>query len=128
MLDHTQAFERLGTLGVSRWDTSPPESGIIRWFNAANEEVARGRYAVILSVGPGPKYTMGHAIAAYATLGIPAVEDVDGGPAVVDRFTADGPVWERAEAIGTTVGADFVYQCSTLLVAVFDYTESGAET
>ena len=44
------------------------------------------------------------------------------------RQSLQDEVARLVEAIGTTVGADFVYQCSTLLVAVFDYTESGAET
>ncbi|TNE92588.1 MAG: hypothetical protein EP330_01190 [Deltaproteobacteria bacterium] len=122
MLDHVEAKSRLTALGVARWDTSPPTDGVIRWFDASGAAVATGKYRVILSVGPGAKYTMAHAIGAYASIGIPFVEAVADEPTVVEGITDEADIWARAERVAEAVGAEFVYQCSTLLVAV---TESG---
>lgn len=121
MLTREQAKQQLSDLGIVRWDTNPPSEGVIRWFTADGEVVAAADYQVVLSVGPGAKYTMGHAISAYGSLGIPVAPKVDEEPVVVEDVKGDADVWARAEAVGTAVGAEFVYQCSTLIVAVFEF-------
>jgi len=121
---HKEAFEYLKTLGVSRWDAFPPNSGKIKWFNAENKIVAEADYKVILSVGPGPKYTMAHAIDIYKTSGIPFLEILDEEPNVVENITDENVIWARAEKVAEKAGADFAYQCSTLLVAVFGLKEA----
>jgi hypothetical protein len=123
MIPREEARKKLTDLGVVRWDTNPPADGRIRWFDASGKEVAAGRYQVILSVGPGAKYTMGWAIPIYASMKIPFVPKVDEGPSVAD-VTADAEIWQRAEAVGSAIGAEFVYNCSTLLVAVTEFSPS----
>lgn len=118
------AFKMLADLGVSRWDTNPPENGKIRWYDQTNRQLAEADYKVILSVGPGAMYTMGHAIQTYIELGIPFVEKVDNLPDTVSDLKTDAEVWERAESVGEVSGADFTYQCRTLIVAVFNFRES----
>lgn len=58
---------------VASWTTFPPAAGVIRFWSARSKMVATGRFRVILSYGPGEKYTMAWAIDAYRLLGIPVV-------------------------------------------------------
>ena len=120
MKGRREAFAELAALGATRWDTNPPIDGKIRWFNKDFCQIAEAEYAVILSVGPGARYTMGWAIPIYSTAGIPFVPDQGDGPSVVD-VTSDDQVWARAEAVGRAIGADFVYACGTLLIAVHGF-------
>lgn len=115
------AFKMLGNLGVTRWDTNPPEEGKIKWYDSEDELIAEADYKVILSVGPGALYTMGYAISIYPELGIPFTGKVDELPDIVSDLKADAEVWERAESVGELVGADFTYQCRSLIVAVFNF-------
>ena len=124
MKSYKIAFEELKATGVTRWDTFPPKEGIVRWSTADGKEVARGKFKVIISVGPGQRYTLGYSINVYATAGIPFVEKVDDGPEIVDNVADESEIWERAEAIGQAVGADFCYQCGNILVAVFEFAYS----
>ena len=73
----------LGDLGVSKWDTNPPEEGKIRWYDSSDKLLADADYKVILSVEPGAIYTMGYAIQIYTELGIPFTEKVDELPNIV---------------------------------------------
>jgi hypothetical protein len=127
MIDRKEAFARLAALGAHRWDTNPPREGRIRWFDRSYKEVASGRYAVILSAGPGPMYTMGFAVEAYRNLGIPVVPAMDDGPPIVADISDEAQIWARAEAIGAAIGADFVYPCSTLVVAVTGLREATSD-
>lgn len=111
----------LGDLGVSKWDTNPPEEGKIRWYDSSDKLLADADYKVILSVEPGAIYTMGYAIQIYTELGIPFTEKVDELPNIVRDLKSDADVWKRAESVGEAVGADFTYQCRSLLVAVFGF-------
>lgn len=117
-----EAFRMLGDLGVARWETNPPEQGRIKWFGDSDELIAEGDYSVILSVGPGAVYTMGYAVETYPALGIPFVDKIDEFPSFVADIKTEGEIWKRAEAVGEAIGADFVYQCRTLLVAVSNFT------
>lgn len=121
MKSYKAAFDHLQTLGISRWDTSPPNSGKIKYFNAENKQVAEADYKVILSIGPGAKYTMAPAISIYKTLGIPFLEISDDEPLVVENITDENVIWTRAEKIAEKANAEFVYKCSTLLVAIFGF-------
>lgn len=116
-----EAFEELESLGVSRWDTMPPQDGKIKWFNASNDIVAEADYKVILSVGPGNMYTMAYDIGIYKSMGIPIIEKLEDGPALVEDLTGEKEIRDRAELVGTLAKAEFVYQCSSLLVAVFGF-------
>ena len=116
-----EAFRMLGDLGVSRWETNPPEEGRIRWYDPGDKLLAEADYKVILSVGPGAIYTMGYAIRSYPELGIAFTEKVDELPDMVSDLKTDAEVWQRAESVGESVGADFTYQCRNLLVAVFGF-------
>ncbi len=123
MQGHKEAKAKLTEIGVSRWDTNPPQEGIIKWYNSNNDVIAKGKYAVILSVGPGLKYTMAYDIGIYKSMGIPFIEKKEDGPAVVEGIKEEASTWARAEKVAAIAKADFVYQCSTLLVAVTEFEE-----
>ena len=125
LLPRKDAFELLDQLGVSRWSTTPPSAGRIQWFDRGGDEIASADYKVILSVGPGDKYTMGYAIDVYDREQIPYLEKSDDGPDIVVGFSEE-KVWQRAEDAASEHGADFVYQCDTLVVAIFNF-EGGGE-
>ncbi len=38
----------LGDLGVSKWDTNPPEEGKTRWYDSADQLLADADYKVVL--------------------------------------------------------------------------------
>jgi hypothetical protein len=117
------ADARLAELGVTRWDTAPPEQGRIRFCDRSGAVVGHGRYAVVLSYGPGDRYRMAWEIAAYRAAGIPVVgRDLAGEPAAVEGASRDA-AWRRGQQIADAVGCDFLYWCDSLLVAVFDFTE-----
>ncbi len=113
----------LDRLGVDRWDTFPPQEGRIR-FLRGDQAVASGRYQVVLSFGPGDKYTMGWAIGAYRASGIPFVErELAPGPEVVQPATR-ALAQQRGEQVLAGMGdAGFLYWCSTLLVIVSELRE-----
>src|SRR5262245_19295907 len=112
----SETFKRLG---VKRWDTSPPENGVIQWFDESGRRVASGRYQVILSYGPGEEYTMGWAIAIYKTIGVPVVPRASEDE-IAKRDASLEAAYEHARHVGDRVGADFTYRCATIFVAVFD--------
>lgn len=58
---------------VVSWETFPPAAGTIRFLSAASEVLATGRFRVILSYGPGAKYTLAWALDVYRAAGIPVV-------------------------------------------------------
>ena len=112
---------RFATLGIVRWDTHPPHEGQIRFGNAAGEIVATGSYRVILSFGPGGRYTMGWAVDAYTTQGIPVVARRSAhDPGTVEPATrADAEA--RAIAVAHEEQASFAYPCDHVFVAVFGF-------
>lgn len=118
MPDRAQALQQLASLGAARWSTNPPDEGRIRWYDRDGVEVASGRFAVVLSVGPGDVYTMGHAVGGYAAVGIPFLPPLDEEPSVVVGPVDEAALWRRAEAAAAAAGADFAYACTSLIVAV----------
>lgn len=70
-LDSQRAAELLRD--IASWTTFPPAAGVIRFWSADSKVLATGRFQVLLSYGPGEKYTMAWAIDAYRSAGIPVV-------------------------------------------------------
>lgn len=123
MKSKREAHKYLASLGAVRWDTNPPSKGRIIWYDTSDNEIATASYKVILSVGPGNMYTMAYGITGYKLLKIPFVEKADDGPVVVESVTDENVIISRAEAIGKKINADMIYQCLTLLVAIFDFKQ-----
>ncbi len=117
----------LEEIGAKRWETAPPQAGKIAWFDEGGRKVAEGRYRVILSYGPGVEYTMAWNIGIYNQVGIPTVgKEYDEGPGKVDGADK-ADAWKRAIAVGEKAGAEFVYLCTWLWVAVNDFKVVGEE-
>lgn len=113
---------RLEALGVTGWDTAPPEQGRIR-FLADGAVVAHARYRVILSYGPDDRYTMGWDVAAYRAAGIPFVgRDQAGEPAIV-HGAGRSDAWDRGLAVARAIDCTAIYWASTLLLAIDDLVE-----
>lgn len=121
MKPNKEIVQQFEALGIVKWDTNPPKEGKIKWFNTENKIIAEADYKIILSIGPGNKYTMAYDISVYETIGIPFVEKLDEEPSVVDNVANDDAIWSRAEKVATKANAEFVYKCHTLLVAVFGF-------
>ena len=109
-------------LGIVRWETEPPEDGIIRWFNLEGDEVAHAKYQVILSYGPGEDYTMGWDVESYKNLGIPFVEKMDG------HQSQEGAgltvALDTAEEIARKIDAEWIYAAGNLVLAISEFKKN----
>gem|GEM_PF-7007733 len=117
----SEAAVWLEKLGVTRWDFLPPEEGKIKFYNAQDVKVAEGGYQLLLSFGPGNKYTMAWAIDAYKPF--PVAERMsEDAEAVIEPALLDDAMIKAME-IGEHIQADFVYRAATIYVAVFNFEE-----
>lgn len=117
----SEAGVLLEKLGISRWDFLPPEEGKIKFYNDSDVKVAEGDYQLLLSYGPGNKYTMAWAIDAYQPFPVAERLSQDAEAMVEPALLDDAMV--KAMEIGEHLQADFVYRAATIYVAVFNFIE-----
>jgi len=122
MADESDSQWAAGLLrDVASWTTFPPAAGLIHFGSADSKVLATGRFRVILSYGPGEKYTMAWAIDAYRSLGVPLVpralrtEAATYDPATREEALAHGRriIAESANAFAFWAG-DALFEISNL--------------
>lgn len=123
MKTNVELFEELKSLGIDgdNWSIEPLSKGKITWLSSDKKPLAEADFKVILKVGPRAMYTMAYAIEEFKVKNIPYVEKVDDGPIYMENLAKDSIVWDRGREVGDKIGADFVFACQTLLVAVFNF-------
>lgn len=127
MPEITDPSERQAIIDAADWwDTYPPEKGVIQFRSVDGTVIAVGRYRVVLSYGPGERYTLAWGIDAYRSLGVPTISR---GLSIDQAFhepASRDDAWSHGEQL-VSDGA-FLLWIEHVLVEVWDLHRQAAES